>query len=106
MPGRADEFNCGLDLGSHRAGGELGDERTGLLDAELAKLLLRVRAEVAVHRRNLRQDHQPVCVELAGEEGGGPVLVDHGVEPCQAPVAPRDRDSAAAAGDRDRAAAQ
>src|SRR5262249_51593687 len=66
------------------------------------QLFLAVGAEARVDRRYFGEDHQSLGVEAAGEEGGGAVLVDHGVDPCEVLAAPRRRDAAAAAGDHDR----
>ena len=92
-----------LDLRPHRAGRELREERLGVVGGELAQLLLLVRAEAGVDRRHLGQDHEPVGAELAREEGGGAVLVDHRVDAREVLAAPRGRDAAAADGDDDRA---
>src|SRR5438045_2334311 len=98
----------GGDLGrrfgvrAHRAGRQRREGRLGLVDGELAELLLFVGAEATEDGVDLGQDHEPVDAELTGEEGGGAVLVDYGVEAGEADAATHGRDAAAAAGDDDR----
>jgi hypothetical protein len=100
--GRTHERDRGLDLGAHRALGELGEERFGVVGVKYVDRRLAGAAEVAVDGVRRGQDHEPLGAERGGEEGGGAVLVDHGVDAAELAVSRDDRNSAAAAGDRER----
>ena len=80
-----------------------GSNASASLASELADLFLILVSEVAIDRRHLGEDDRALGVELAREQRRGSILVDHRVHPRESPVALRDRDAAAAAGDRDRA---
>src|SRR4029079_15970452 len=102
VAGGADELDRRLDLRPHRAGREPGQESLGLFDGERAQLLLPVGAEVGEDGRHLGEDHETLGAERAGEEGGGAVLVDHGVDAREVLPAAGGGHAAAAAGDDDR----
>ena len=59
----------GLDLGPHRAFGQLRQKRLGLCARQFADLLLIGLAETPVHRGYFRQDHEPFRLEPACEQG-------------------------------------
>ena len=64
---------------------------------------------VQIHRVDVGCDHQHVCVDVSGQAGAGVILVDHGLDPDQAPAGRRrvigvHRRNAAAAGADDDAA--
>src|SRR3954470_23303142 len=96
VAGGTHELDRGLDLRAHRARRKLRQERFGLVGRELAQLTLRVGAEAGIHRRHLGEDDEPVGAEVAREQGGGPVLVDHRIDARQVLATPRGGDAAAA----------
>ena len=85
LPGRLDEPGSGVDLRAHRAGSEL-------LIAQLRRrhpfqLALVGGAPAGVHPVDVGGQHQELCVDLAGQQLAGEVLVDHGLDPDE--TAPR-----------------
>ena len=95
------ERACGLDLGSHRPFGkrQLGERfGVGPCHRSLARL-----SPVEVQGVDVGGDHQHVCVDVSGQAGAGVILVDHALDPDQAPAGRRrivgvHRRNAAAAG--------
>lgn len=78
------ELTGGLDLGTHRARGELvlGElRRTHFVDRALLR-----RAEVETHRLRVGRHDEEIRAYLAREELGAPVLVDHGLDSDEPPV--------------------
>src|SRR3954469_424582 len=77
-----DEAESGLDLRAHAAPRELagGGVRAHLRDAHAAQCSLLRRPEVDHHVRDVGGDDEGLGVHLAGEDGGGEVLVDDGLD--------------------------
>ena len=98
----ADEAERGLHLRAHAARGERVDQPVVAAGDELLDCLLLVGAEARVDRGHLGEDDEPLGAELDGEERGGVVLVDDGVDTVVAPVSGDDGDPPAADGDDQR----
>src|SRR3954466_11915820 len=79
------EAQRGLDLGAHAAAGELAlsGVLAHLLDGHPAQGSDGRHAEVHHHVRDVGRDDQRVRVEFEGQDRGGEVLVDDGLDPAQ-----------------------
>src|SRR4051794_31297381 len=79
------EAQRGLDLGAHAAAGELAlsGVLAHLLDGHPAQRSDGGGAEVHHHVRDVGRDDQRVGVEFEGQDRGGEVLVDDGLDPAQ-----------------------
>ena len=86
-----DEAEGGVDLGAHAAAGELagGGVLAQLGDGDPAQRPGGRRAEVDHHVRDVGGDDEGVGVDLAGQDRGGEVLVDDGLDAAQRRRRPR-----------------
>src|SRR3954467_12409580 len=101
-----DETQDGVDLGAHAAAGELtrGSILAQLGDAHPAQRPGGRRPEVDHHVRDVGGDDERVGADLAGEDRGGEVLVDDGLDAAEAGAVPAvvgHRDAAATGADDD-----
>ena len=106
----SDEAQRGLDLRAHAAAGELpgGGVLAHLGDGDPAQRPGGRLPEVDHHVGDVGGDDEGVGAELAGQDRGGEVLVDDGLDAAQGgpvPAVVRDRDATAAGADDDEAGA-
>ncbi len=101
LAARAREIDRSLDLRPHRAGRQLGQEPLRLVGRQLTQLFGALCPEGAVHRRDLREDQQPRCAELPGEERRRSILVDDGVDALELSIPPGDGNPTPATRDGD-----
>lgn len=99
----ADEAHRRPHLRAHAAVRELAvlEVLRGLLDGHLVDGAPVGRVEVDVDLGGVGDQHEGVGVHRGRESLGGEVLVDHGVDPLESPVAGDDGDAAPARGDDD-----